>query len=41
VSFGTGNLEWVCRYIENQKEHHRRGTTVERLERFDEEAPEG
>ena len=33
VSFGTRDLEWVVRYIRNQKEHHRKGTTVERLER--------
>ena len=41
VSFATRYLEWVCEYIKNQKEHHQRGTTVDRLERFDEEAPEG
>ena len=33
VSFGTKDLEWVVNYIRNQKEHHRKGTTVERLER--------
>jgi len=34
VSFGTGDLEWVRAYIKNQKEHHRRRTTHERLERI-------
>ena len=32
VSFGTKDLEWVVNYIRSQKEHHQRGTTVERLE---------
>jgi REP element-mobilizing transposase RayT len=34
VSFGTRDLEWVVNYIRNQKEHHKQGTTVERLERI-------
>jgi len=34
VSFGTKDLEWVVDYICNQKEHHKKGTTVERLERI-------
>jgi len=34
VSFGKLNLPWVVRYIDNQKEHHGRGTQVDRLERF-------
>jgi putative transposase len=34
VSFGTKDLEWVRNYIRNQKEHHARGTAVERLERI-------
>ena len=34
VSFGTKDLEWVVRYIENQKAHHARGSIVERLERI-------
>jgi putative transposase len=34
VSFGTKDLDWVCRYIRNQKEHHKRGTIHERLERI-------
>ena len=33
VSFGTKDLEWVVNYIRDQKEHHEKGTTVERLER--------
>jgi putative transposase len=33
VSFGTGDLPWVCKYIERQKEHHARGRAVDRLER--------
>ena len=34
VSFGTKDLAWVVRYVENQKAHHARGSTVERLERI-------
>ena len=34
VSFGTRDLPWVVRYIEHQEEHHRRSTTVNRLERI-------
>ena len=34
VSFGTRDLEWVIAYIHNQREHHRRGTVTERLERI-------
>jgi REP-associated tyrosine transposase len=34
VSFGTKDLEWVVNYIRNQKEHHKKGTTVERLEKI-------
>jgi hypothetical protein len=33
-------LEWVREYVRNQKEHHRRGTIVDKLERT-EELPEG
>jgi REP-associated tyrosine transposase len=33
VSFGTKDLEWVVAYIRNQKEHHKKGAAVERLER--------
>ena len=34
VSFGTKDLEWMINYIRNQKEHHKKGTTVERLEKI-------
>ena len=34
VSFGTRDLKWVVEYIRNQKEHHRRNTTHDRLERI-------
>jgi putative transposase len=34
VSFGTKDLEWVVKYIRNQKEHHKKGTMVERLEKI-------
>lgn len=33
VTFGTKDLKWVVEYIENQKEHHKRGTIHERLEK--------
>jgi len=35
VSFGTKDLPWVVKYIQNQKEHHARGTIQVRLERID------
>jgi putative transposase len=35
VSFGTKDLEWVKRYVRNQKEHHAKGKVYERLERID------
>jgi len=34
VSFGNKDLEWVVTYILNQKEHHQKGMTVNRLERI-------
>ena len=34
VSFGTKDLGWVVNYIHDQKEHHRKGTIVDRLERI-------
>ena len=34
LSFGTKDLPWVIDYIRNQREHHRKGTTVDRLERI-------
>ena len=33
VSFGTKDLKWVVDYVNKQKEHHRNGTTHDRLER--------
>ena len=33
VSFGTKDLEWVKAYVRNQREHHGRGTSQDRLER--------
>ena len=37
VSFGTRDLKWVVEYVLNQKEHHRKGTTHDRLERTDDD----
>lgn len=34
VSFGTKDLRWVINYVENQKEHHQRGTIYDRVERI-------
>jgi putative transposase len=34
VSFGTRDLPWVADYVRNQRDHHGRGTTHERLERI-------
>ena len=34
VSFGTMDLKWVVEYIRNQREHHARGSTANRLERI-------
>jgi putative transposase len=39
VSFGTKDLEWVKRYVRNQKEHHAKGEVHERLERTTTEEP--
>jgi putative transposase len=39
VSFGTGDLEWVKKYVANQKEHHAKGAVYERLERVDRVEP--
>ena len=36
VSFGRLNLPWVVRNINNQQEHHGRGTQIDRLERYNE-----
>src|SRR5690349_21345534 len=37
VSFATRDLEWVVRYVLNQKQHHADGRTHDRLERTDPE----
>jgi putative transposase len=34
VSFGSGDLDWVRRYIRNQKEHHGQDNVHDRLERI-------
>ena len=34
VSFGTRDLQWVVRYVQRQKEHHRTGETQARLEQI-------
>jgi len=36
VSFGTGDLEWVRKYVRSQREHHARGRAQDRLERITE-----
>ena|SRR5205085_2012127 len=35
VSFGTKDLKWVLKYVNNQKEHHSRGNIFDRLERIE------
>jgi putative transposase len=37
VSFGTNDLPWVVKYIQNQREHHSKGTTHPRLEQTTED----
>lgn len=34
VSFGTKDLPWVVEYIKSQRDHHAKGTTVDRLEKI-------
>jgi putative transposase len=34
VSFGTKDLPWVKGYVRDQRQHHARGTAVDRLERI-------
>lgn len=34
VSFGTRDLEWVKKYVRNQREHHAQGKIHDRLERI-------
>ena len=41
VTFGTKDLQWVIEYINDQKEHHKKGTTNERLEKFSYEEEDG
>ena len=41
VSFGTKDLKWVIEYVRNQKEHHAKGTTIDRLEKTDRDNDEG
>jgi hypothetical protein len=44
VSFGTGDLDWVKQYIQNQRTHHASGKVVDRLERtieIEDAAPAG
>ena len=35
VSFGSKDLEWVVKYISNQKQHHGTNRTYDRLERIE------
>jgi hypothetical protein len=35
VSFGRAHLDWVLKYIANQREHHRAGKIESRLEVHD------
>lgn len=37
VSFGTKDLKWVVKYIQNQKEHHKTGKVFKRLESVERE----
>jgi putative transposase len=39
VSFGTGDLDWVKKYVADQKEHHANNTIHNRLERIDRVEP--
>jgi putative transposase len=43
VSFGKRDLPWVAEYIRSQREHHKTGSAVERMERitFPDPVPEG
>ncbi len=41
VSFDTKDLQWVIDYILNQKEHHKKGTTHERLEKILDDEEDG
>ena len=37
VSFGTKDLKWVVKYVQNQKEHHKSGKIHKRLELVEKE----
>ena len=37
VSFGTKDVQWVVKYIRNQKEHHKAGKIYKRLESVEKE----
>jgi len=37
IGFGMNDLPWVLQYVQNQKEHHRKGTIFDRLERTEPE----
>jgi putative transposase len=34
VSFGIKDLEWVAKYVRNQREHHKQGNVFDRMERI-------
>ncbi len=34
VTFGQKDLDWLVRYIKNQREHHYKGTFIDRFERI-------
>lgn len=37
VSFGTKDVKWVVKYVQNQKEHHKSGAVFKRLESVEKE----
>jgi REP element-mobilizing transposase RayT len=41
VTFGTKDLRWVVNYVNNQKEHHKNGTTRDRLEIYSDDEEDG
>lgn len=41
VSFGIKDLEWLKGYVQNQKEHHVRGTVFDRQEPVEPEEAQG
>ncbi|HSF23390.1 MAG TPA: IS200/IS605 family transposase [Blastocatellia bacterium] len=40
VSFGSRDLPWVIEYVRNQRQHHKRGSTYDRLERIERKVAE-